>query len=431
MKKLFHLLLVSVLLIFSCNKDSDIPQHSIDSVFPFNGMAGTSVIINGNGFSEVIAENVVTFNGKEAIVTSATTTRLEALLPTMAGTGTVDVTINGQRVTGPVFTYEYIFIVSTLAGTLGEWGIVDGIGNNAKFYDPDGLDLDEFGNIIVADGKALRKVTPAGSVTTIAGSNAHGDTDGFGPAAAFAAVEHTTVLEDGSYVVSQHQFADKLKKVTTGGSATTWIGDIAGYVNGPPGTALFDNPAGLDTDSEGNIFLADNGNNVIRKINPGGNVSTFAGSGTVGNDDGQAGSATFNKPFGLRVLPDDRVVVVDEGNHNIRMISPSGAVTTLAGSGTSGFQEGIGTSAIFDTPLDICIGHDGAFYVADSDNHRIRRIGSDGTTSTFAGGVQGYMNGSLGTARFNYLNSIIYDPVNYIYYISDYDNTLLRKIQVQ
>jgi len=430
MKKLF-IFLFPILLVFSCNKDNDVPQHAIDSVFPFNGPAGTTVTINGTGFSVVISENIVTFNEKLAVVTSATTTSLETTLPVMAGTGTVDVTIQGQRVTGPVFTYNYLFTVSTLAGTEGDWEVLDGVGTNAKFYDPDCLDLDQFGNIIVADGRALRKVSPGGNVTTIAGSNSQGDIDGIGAAAAFSGVEHAVVLNDGSYVIAQHQFAEKLKKVTIGGSATTWIGGIAGFVNGPASTALFNNPQGLDTDSDGNIFLADRGNNVVRKITPDGTVSTFSGSGSVGNDDGQAGSATFKSVFGLRILPDNRILVVDESNNNIRLISTSGTVSTLAGSGDSGYQEGVGTSAKFDSPTDICVGHDGAFYVTDTDNHAIRRVDHDGTTSTFAGGTDGYADGNLSQAKFSYLNSIIYDPVNYIYYISDYDNALLRKIQVQ
>ncbi|VDB01174.1 hypothetical protein S1OALGB6SA_2275, partial [Olavius algarvensis spirochete endosymbiont] len=133
-------------------------------------------------------------------------------------------------------------------------------------------------------------------------------------------------------------------------------------------------PSGVIVDSSGNIYVADFSNHRIRKITPAGMVSTFAGTGIRGYADGTGTTAQFYYPAGLAVDSSGNVYVVDHGSHRIRKITPAGVVTTFAGTGTKGFANGDGTKAQFNNPTGVAVDSSGNFYVADSDNHRIRKI---------------------------------------------------------
>jgi len=169
-------------------------------------------------------------------------------------------------------------------------------------------------------------------------------------------------------------------------SVSTFAGSDSGFVNGSLAEAKFNGSFGICIDKDGNLYIADSGNNCIRKISLEGIVSTFAGSGEVGNSDGDRLSATFNSPTGICTDDNGNFFVADFMNHIIRKIDGEGTVTTLAGSGQPGFADGFADQAQFNFPRGIAIDGFGNLYVGDSWNHRIRKITPDGNVITYAGG---------------------------------------------
>ena len=205
----------------------------------------------------------------------------------------------------------------------------------------------------------------------------------------------------------------------------TIAGSIIGYSDGTSANAQFNFPTGVCKDNSGTIYIADNDNHRIRKISPSGEVTTLAGS-TQGFANGEGTQARFNSPFGVCVDNIGNVFVADKGNNKIRKISPSGLVSTVAGS-TFGFADGTGSQARFREPFGICVDSNGIIYVADYGNHRVRKINSDGLVTTLAGGTQGFLDGQGSQARFNYLRGICVDAYSNVF-IADYNNHKIRKI---
>jgi sugar lactone lactonase YvrE len=168
---------------------------------------------------------------------------------------------------------------------------------------------------------------------------------------------------------------NRIRKITPSGNVTTLAGSGSfGYADGQGTAASFYEPTGVAVDGSGNVYVADKGNNRIRKITPSGNVTTLAGSGSRGYGEGQGTSASFSGTYGLAVDGSGNVYVADNGNNRIRKITPSGNVTTLAGSGSYGSTDGPGTSASFNSSTGVAVDGSGNVYVADMFNHRIRKI---------------------------------------------------------
>jgi len=314
-------------------------------------------------------------------------------------------------------------MVSTLAGSTS--GYADGTGTAAQFKSPIGVATDAAGNVYVADQQnhKIRKITPAGVVSTLAGST-YGYADGTGTAAQFFQPCGVATDADGNVYVADI-LNNKIRKITPAGEVSTLAGSTAGYADGKATTAQFKSPTGVATDAVGNVYVADRNNHKIRKITPAGEVSTLAGS-TQGFADGTATAAQFNVPYGVATDAAGNVYVADQQNHKIRKITPAGVVSTLAGS-TYGYADGTATTAQFKSPTGVATDAAGNVYVADLGNNKIRKITPDGVVSTLAGSTSGYADGKATTAQFKSPTGVATDAAGNVY-VADYGNNKIRKI---
>jgi sugar lactone lactonase YvrE len=324
-------------------------------------------------------------------------------------------------------------VTTTLAGT-GTFGSTDGPAATATFDNPTGVAVDAFGNIYVADqsNQKIRKINPAGQVSTMAGSSTRGFADGFGSNALFDFP--TGVAVDGNgYIYVSDQSNNRIRKINpiNGFVSTLAGGPIAGFANGNGSDALFNFPAGLAVDAAGNIYVADRNNHMIRKISSLGVVSTLAGSLTAGDNDGTGSAASFRRPSGVAVDGAGNVYVADFGNHKIRKITPGGAVSTLAGGPTAGSNDGPADIATFESPAGVAVDAFSNVYVADMINHKIRKITPVGVVSTLAGiDLEGYVDGAGNVARFYRPFGLALDGSGNLY-VADMFNSTIRKIIVQ
>ena len=314
--------------------------------------------------------------------------------------------------------------VSTFAGSTQ--GFTDGTGNAAKFGRTDGVGVDSDGNVYVADGgnHKIRKITSSGVVSTFAGST-QGYADGTGTDAKFNNPVRIALDADNNLYVTDNGNT-KIRKITPAGVVTTLAGSSLGFADGPGASAKFNQLGGLDLDTAGNVYVADGNNNRIRKITPSGVVSTFAGS-TSGFTDGTGTDAQFKIPYGIVVDAADNVFVAEAYNHAVRKITPAGVVSTVAGSGVFGFANGTGSEAQFRHAYDITIDAAGNLYVADVGNHMIRKVTQSGVVTTFAGSVAGFANGVGTDAKFNVPVDITIDAAGN-FYVADTGNFKIRKL---
>jgi sugar lactone lactonase YvrE len=329
--------------------------------------------------------------------------------------------------------------VTTLAGTLGSSGGTDGVGAAASFNQPSGVAADGAGNVFVADtgNHTIRKITPAGAVTTLAGTaGASGSADGVGAVASFN--QPSGVAADGAGNVFVADTGNHtIRKITPAGAVTTLAGTpgVAGSWDGTGATssfaARFDHPTGLAVDEAGNVFVADTGNNTIRMITPAGTVTTLAGASREwGSADGTGAVAYFAQTSGVAVDEAGNIFVADMFNHTIRKITPAGAVTTLAGTpGSPGSADGTGAAAGFFYPRGVAVDGAGNVLVVDSGNYTIRKITSAGTVTTLAGapGSYGSTDGTGAAARFSQPEDVAVDRAGNAFVAESFDNTI-RKI---
>jgi sugar lactone lactonase YvrE len=311
--------------------------------------------------------------------------------------------------------------VTTLAGQAGTHGSSNGMGTNAQFYYPYGLATDSAGNVYVADtfNSAIRKITTNGGVTTIGGSAS----PAFSYPFAVATDSATNV-----YVADTYNFLIRL--ITPAGAVTT----IA--VSASP---AFYYPYGIAVDSATNIYVAEYYNQIIRKITPGGAVSTLAGEtnafggGLYGDADGSYPTGTFKNPWGVAVDSMGNVYVGDSGNGNVRKITrPSDALSTLAGPDESYgvYGDGPAGQPRFNQPNGVAVDGASNVYVADTQNNCIRMVTPAGTITTLAGSINGYSGSADGAnygAAFNNPSGLCLDAATNIY-VADYDNSTVRKI---
>jgi sugar lactone lactonase YvrE len=362
-------------------------------------------------------------------------------------------------------------VVTTLAGTVGQAGGANGMGSAAQFSGPASTAVDGAGNVYVADtgNNALRKITPAGVVTTlraevaesiISFADSPGEfslaVDGAGnvyTADSFEILKITpagvaTIVSSlgshpgdffglavdglGNFYVADSEENEILKITPDGALTTTLAGaSLFGSADGAAGTAQFNGPRGVAVDGPGNIYVADTGNDTIRKIAPAGVVTTIAGlAGRSGSADGTGSAALFNSPSAIAVDGAGNLYVADTGNDTIRQITPAGVVTTLAGTaGQAGSVDGTGSAALFFNPSGVAVDSAGNLYVGDTGNDTIRKITPSGVVTTLAGtvGQAGGANGMGSAAQFSGPASTAVDGAGNVY-VAEPNNGAIRKI---
>ena len=428
--KIISIVLIT-LFIASCSKDdgqavtpAPTSNLAISSINPTSGPKNTTVLITGVDFSTTILSNTVTLNGKACTVNTASTTSLNITIPRGAGSGSINVTVAGATVQTPNF--EYVItpsMVTTFAGSTV--GFADGTGSAAQFSYLSSIAFEASGNMYVADAGnyKIRKVSPNGVVTTLAGST-QGFADGAGAAAQFDNIAGIAVDASGNVYVADRG-NHKIRKISSTGLVTTLAGSTSGFADGNGTSAQFNFPNGVALDNSGNVYVADIANHKIRKISAAGVVTTLAGS-VAGFSDGSGTAAKFSSPYGLAVDNSGNVYVADTGNTKIRKISPIGLVSTLAGS-TIGFADGNGTAAQFSEPYDIDFDAIGNVYVADMSNNKIRKISQTGVVTTLAGSTVGFADGTATIAQFNLPFGLAVDASGNVY-VADRNNQKIRKI---
>ena len=322
--------------------------------------------------------------------------------------------------------------VGTFAGRSGVQGHTDGMGQLAQFNAPSGIAVDHAGNAYVADtgNQVIRKITPAGVVSTLAGlPGSPGSTDGDGNNAQFNSPVGIAVDGAGDVYVAD-QLNSTIRKITPDGSVSTLAGlaGTTGARDGAAADALFNHPSGVAADCFGNVYVADTGNQIIRKIAADGTVSTIAGiTGTAGATDGAGSGALFNNPMGIAVDLLGNSYVADQNSATIRKITLDGMVTTLAGlAGVTGSSDGIGAGALFSYPAGLAVDAEGNVYVADRNNSNVRQISPAGVVSTLAGaaGTNGVIDGASASALFSFPTAVAVDDTGLVYVADTYANTI-------
>ncbi|HEX3481921.1 MAG TPA: NHL repeat-containing protein [Kofleriaceae bacterium] len=325
---------------------------------------------------------------------------------------------------------------TTLAGTAGMSGKADGTGAVARFLNPEGVAVDSSGNVYVADGNAtIRKITAAGVVTTLAGTaGMPGSADGTGAAARFSEPSGVAVDSAGNVYVADSG-NDAIRKITAAGAATTTLtgaADMVGSADGAGSAARFRGPSGVAVDGAGNAYVADQINDTIRKVTTAGDVTTLAGvagPGT-GSADGTGAAARFAFPAGVAIDGAGNVYVADRLNATIRKVTPAGVVTTLAGTaGMVGSADGTGAAARFSDPSGVAVDSASNVYVADRSNHTIRKVTAAGVVTTVAGtaGISGNADGTGAAAGFYFPMGVAVDRAGNLY-VTDTSNETIRKI---
>ncbi|WP_143822349.1 NHL domain-containing protein [Mucilaginibacter pedocola] len=445
-----------------------VPSTTLPVVSSFtpSGMYNSTIIVKGSNFTGTTA---VTLGGKPVLsFTVSSSTQIVVVPGTASASGDLTVTNGSGTVTKAGFVFvepikrpalTYVTPQTLTAGTTispilpsnssdaipsGTYGsttafagatnagAANGTGAAATFNGPVSMAKDASLNIYVADAKnnLIRKITPAGVVTTFAGSGVAGSANGIGTAASFNNPVGLSSDPAGNLYV-----ADKgnnlIRKITPDGEVTTFAGSLtAGAVNATGTAARFNAPVAIATDVTSNIYVAEEGNNLIRKITPLGVVTTLAGSGVAGFVNGTGTEASFNKPAGLAVDFSGSVYVADQANNVIRKILKTGVVSTFAGSGTAGAVNGTGEAASFNAPYGLTIDDGGSLYVADQTNHRIRKVNIYAQVTTIAGGAASGITNSIGsTAQFQTPVGVVFDGKANLY-VTDSGNNLVRKIAI-
>ena len=315
----------------------------------------------------------------------------------------------------------------------GAPGYTDGAGSAARFNFPEKLAVDSAGNVYVADtgNGALRRITPSGVVTTLAGGSSSTDVPG---SAQWFWRPYGVAVDGTGNVYAADAFNNTIVQVTPAGVVTTLAGlaGQSGSANGTGSAARFGFCTGVAVDSTGNVYVADTDNSTIRRITPAGGVTTLAGlAGSPGSADGTGSAARFSTPGGVAVGSTGNIYVADTHNCTIRRITPAGVVTTLAGSaGNGGSANGTGSEAQFYLPEGLAVDSAGNVYVADTDSFTVRRLTPAGVVTTLAGlaGISGSVDGTGSTARFHFPYGVAVDGAGNVYVADTWNNRISKGV---
>lgn len=407
----------------------NVPDNQTDIVFtPTSIDKNSTILINGSQINNGTTSGKINLNTGSNVVDIKVTAEDGLTVINYQ----VVVTRSAAAVAPPVITYgaPKVFTVGTTitpvipansGGSVPEnqFGEVTTLANG--FNHPTAVVTDAVGNVVLSDfdNKKIMKITPAGVVSTLAGAQS-----GFNAAWGVG----TDALGNVYVADSQNNY---IRKITPAGVVSIFAGS-GGFnaANGPASDAGFAYPTGVAASREGDLYVTDAGNNLIRKISLNGEVSTVAGTGAVGAKNGSSTTATFNNPFGVATDAVGNVYIADRYNHAIRVIDKTGSVKTFAGSGGVGSLNLNGTAATFSTPHGVAVDQLGNVYVADSYNSMIRKITPTGDVTLLAGnGNYSYSNGVGENATFSLPFGIACDNSGHLY-VADYLNNAVRKIDI-
>ncbi len=415
MKTKLHFLsvLATLLFISSCKKDETPtptePAPTVTGISPTSGPKNTVVTITGTNFGTNMSVLKVFFNGVQGTIQTAADNSITATVPAGAGTGAVKIEKNSVQATGPVFTYQGNGWASTLTLT----------GTATNLNHPSGIARDASGNLYVCDRDNHRivKITAAGVTSVFAGSGTSGFANGTGTAAQFNQPYCIVADASGNFYVGD-RLNHSIRKITSAGAVTTLAGSgIPGSADGTGSAASFSEPLGITITNAGNIFVADYGNQKIRKVTQAGVVTTAVnGYMCFGIGSDAANNLAFTNYFQNRVF---------------RVSDGSNAGVLAAGDLTAGSTDGTGAAARFNTPAGIAVDGSGNLYVTEIGNHRIRKITTAGVVTTIAGSTAGNADGAGTTALFNSPIAACGDFANNILYVADFENHSIRKIIIE
>ncbi len=300
----------------------------------------------------------------------------------------------------------------------------------AQLKAPGGVAADSAGNVYFADLNdfRIRKVTPDGTITTVAGNGTYGSSGDGGPAtsAQLAAVPDIAADAAGNLYLADY---NRIRKVGLNGAIATVAGNgVYGYSGdgGPATGAQLGQPEGVAVDAAGNLYIADSNNSRIRKVALNGTIATVAGNGTPGDsgDGGQARSAQIGSPYGVAMDSAGNLYFSDYDNHRIRKVATDGTITAAAGSGGAGYSGdgGLAANAKLNYPNGVAVDSAGDLFIADNNNNRIRRA-TAGYINTVAGnGTPGYPGdgGPAGAAPLGFPSGVAVDAAGDVFVVDAY-----------
>lgn len=312
-------------------------------------------------------------------------------------------------------------VVTTVAGVAGESGSADGMPAVARLQSPHDLTIDAAGNLYTLDNYTVRKISPAGEITTVAGqAGADGNADGVGSAALFGYCRGITIDSAGNLYVADFE-SNAVRKISPTGAVSSYPAAWSAATRMEIGLS---GPNGVAIGEDGELL-------VLR--NAGLELGTFKDNGAFARLDGVSPgfSSMFSVAQGLSVDRSGNIYVANTGDHTICKVSPTGVVTVLAGTaGQNGYADGVGGAARFSFPTAIAVDSNGVVYVADGGNDLVRKISPDGEVTTITGGLPaepGYVDATGDAARFDYPTHVAVDAAGNLY-VSDYTNDAVRKV---
>lgn len=411
-------------------------ELTITSITP-NSAEIVPVTINGTGFNTTAASNTVHISGKPATITNATATSLTITLPDNLDAGDHDVRVgaNGKVVTKEKGFHLIGWMVTNFTGT-GVQSQLPGSPTVATFHMPKGIVKDAAGNFYVGDWGMVRKISPDGEVSLYAGFTISGYVDNDDPTRArFNQISSIAIDRNNNlYVCDQWNHA--IRKIDSDRKVTTIAGNgEMGDVNGRGADAQFSQPYGITINAAGtHLYVGDYGNNKIRRIDLANNtVSTFAGDGTGVRKDHTTNplEAGIVRPGNLVFDKDNNLLITEKGGGRIRKITPGGAVSTLGGNPNEG-ENGV-------VPNHLAIDSDGNIYVTCAESMKVRKYAPNGSWTNFAGGFGGPVgqdnsNGPANLAVFKIPEGIWLTEdaqKNKVFFVVDALNRKIKKISRQ